>query len=87
MILPVPTWFVGCGNMGQAMVEGWRSAGVDLSSAVAILRTRSVWNAVVTSKSARSSAIGGAPSSISSRRTLSVMNPWSSANSLHNRCS
>lgn len=36
MILPVPTWFVGCGNMGQAMVEGWRSAGVDLSSAVAI---------------------------------------------------
>lgn len=36
MQLPVPTWFVGCGNMGQAMVEGWRSAGVDLSSAVAI---------------------------------------------------
>jgi pyrroline-5-carboxylate reductase len=33
---PVPTWFVGCGNMGQAMVGGWRSAGVDLSSAVAI---------------------------------------------------
>jgi pyrroline-5-carboxylate reductase len=36
MQLPVPTWFVGCGNMGQAMVKGWRSAGVDLSSAVAI---------------------------------------------------
>ena len=36
MIVPVPTWFVGCGNMGQAMVEGWRVAGVDLSSAVAI---------------------------------------------------
>ena len=36
MQLPVPTWFVGCGNMGQAMVEGWRTAGVDLSSAVAI---------------------------------------------------
>jgi pyrroline-5-carboxylate reductase len=36
MQLPVPTWFVGCGNMGQAMVEGWRLAGVDLSSAVAI---------------------------------------------------
>jgi pyrroline-5-carboxylate reductase len=33
---PVPTWFVGCGNMGQAMVGGWRSAGVDLSSVVAI---------------------------------------------------
>ena len=36
MQLPVPTWFVGCGNMGQAMVAGWRLAGVDLSSAVAI---------------------------------------------------
>jgi pyrroline-5-carboxylate reductase len=34
--LPVPTWFVGCGNMGQAMVEGWRTAGVDLSNAVVI---------------------------------------------------
>ena len=34
--LPVPTWFVGCGNMAGAMVEGWRLAGVDLSSAVAI---------------------------------------------------
>lgn len=35
-ILPVPTWFVGCGNMGGAIVAGWRVAGVDLSSAVAI---------------------------------------------------
>lgn len=34
--LPVPTWFVGCGNMGQAMIAGWRSAGIDLSSAVVI---------------------------------------------------
>ena len=34
--LPVPTWFVGCGNMGGAMVAGWRAAGVDLSSAIAI---------------------------------------------------
>jgi pyrroline-5-carboxylate reductase len=33
---PVPTWFVGCGNMAGAMVEGWRLAGFDLSSAVAI---------------------------------------------------
>jgi len=32
----VPTWFVGCGNMGQAIVGGWRSAGIDLSSAVVI---------------------------------------------------
>ncbi|HEX6603391.1 MAG TPA: pyrroline-5-carboxylate reductase [Sphingomicrobium sp.] len=29
--LPTPTWFVGCGNMGRAIVEGWRSAGLDLS--------------------------------------------------------
>lgn len=35
-LLPVPTWFVGCGNMGQAMVAGWRGAGVDLTSAVVI---------------------------------------------------
>lgn len=34
--LPVPTWFVGCGNMGGAIVEGWRAAGIDLSSAVVI---------------------------------------------------
>jgi pyrroline-5-carboxylate reductase len=33
---PAPTWFVGCGNMAGAMVEGWRSAGVDLSSATVI---------------------------------------------------
>ena len=34
--LPGTTWFVGCGNMAGAMVEGWRKAGVDLSQAVAI---------------------------------------------------
>jgi pyrroline-5-carboxylate reductase len=34
--LPVPTWFVGCGNMGGAVVKGWRLAGLDLSSAVVI---------------------------------------------------
>jgi pyrroline-5-carboxylate reductase len=34
--LPVPTWLVGCGNMGHAMVVGWRSAGIDLSSAVVV---------------------------------------------------
>ncbi|HET7817511.1 MAG TPA: pyrroline-5-carboxylate reductase dimerization domain-containing protein [Sphingomicrobium sp.] len=35
-MLPTPTWFVGCGNMAGAMVEGWRSAGIDLSGAVVI---------------------------------------------------
>lgn len=29
-------WFVGCGNMAGAMVEGWRKSGFDLSDAVAI---------------------------------------------------
>lgn len=34
--LPGVTWFVGCGNMAGAMVEGWRIAGVDLSEAIAV---------------------------------------------------
>ena len=34
--LPAPTWFVGCGNMGQAIVEGWRTAGIDLSQVIVI---------------------------------------------------
>lgn len=34
--LPSPAWFVGCGNMGSAIVEGWRSAGIDLSNATVI---------------------------------------------------
>lgn len=29
--LPVPTWFVGCGNMGGSVIDGWRLGGVDLS--------------------------------------------------------
>lgn len=35
-LLPAPTWFVGCGNMAGAMVDGWRAAGVDFSAAAAI---------------------------------------------------
>ena len=34
--LPQPTWFVGCGNMGGAMIDGWRVAGVDLSPVTVI---------------------------------------------------
>jgi pyrroline-5-carboxylate reductase len=34
--LPGVTWFVGCGHMAGAMVEGWRAGGVDLSQAIAI---------------------------------------------------
>jgi pyrroline-5-carboxylate reductase len=29
--LPELTWFVGCGNMGGAILDGWRTGGVDLS--------------------------------------------------------
>lgn len=34
--LPRPTWFVGCGNMGRAMLDGWRAAGIDLANLVVI---------------------------------------------------
>lgn len=35
-LFPAPTWLVGCGNMAGAMVEGWRSAGVELGAATVI---------------------------------------------------
>jgi len=34
--LPSPTWFVGCGNMGGAIIDGWRLAGIDLSNVTVI---------------------------------------------------
>lgn len=34
--LPRPTWFVGCGNMGGAILEGWRAGGLDLSQVTVI---------------------------------------------------
>ena len=34
--LPAPTWFVGCGNMGRAILDGWRGAGIDLSGVTVI---------------------------------------------------
>jgi pyrroline-5-carboxylate reductase len=34
--LPQPTWFVGCGNMGGAIVEGWRTGGIDLGALTVI---------------------------------------------------
>jgi len=34
--LPVPTWFVGCGNMGRAILDGWRMAGMNLSPIVIV---------------------------------------------------
>jgi len=35
--LPRPTWFVGCGNMGGAILDGWRLGGIDLG-AVTVIR-------------------------------------------------
>jgi len=34
--LPEPTWFVGCGNMGGAILEGWRGADVSLNGLTVI---------------------------------------------------
>lgn len=31
LVIPSPTWFVGCGNMGGAILDGWRGGGLDLS--------------------------------------------------------
>ena len=31
LTLPEPTWFVGCGNMGGAILDGWRMGELDLS--------------------------------------------------------
>src|SRR5437899_2377725 len=35
--LPAPTWFVGCGNMGGAILDGWRAGGLDFG-AVTVIR-------------------------------------------------
>lgn len=35
--IPSPTWFVGCGNMGGAILDGWRAAALDLA-AVTVVR-------------------------------------------------
>lgn len=35
--IPNATWFVGCGNMGGAMLDGWRAGGLDLG-AVTVIR-------------------------------------------------
>ena len=34
--LPAPTWFVGCGNMGRAILDGWRGAGISLEPIVVV---------------------------------------------------
>src|SRR4051812_7807044 len=37
LTIPSPTWFVGCGNMGGAILDGWRVGGLDLG-AVTVIR-------------------------------------------------
>jgi pyrroline-5-carboxylate reductase len=34
--LPSPTWFAGCGNMGGAILDGWRAGGLDLGGVTVI---------------------------------------------------
>jgi pyrroline-5-carboxylate reductase len=34
--LPRPTWFAGCGNMGGAILDGWRLGGLDLGGVTVI---------------------------------------------------
>jgi pyrroline-5-carboxylate reductase len=34
--LPEPTWFVGCGNMGGAILDGWRMGGLSLAPVTVI---------------------------------------------------
>lgn len=36
LTIPAPTWFVGCGNMGGAILDGWRSGGLNLSPVTVI---------------------------------------------------
>ncbi|NUQ18617.1 MAG: NAD(P)-binding domain-containing protein [Sphingomonas sp.] len=36
LTIPGPTWFVGCGNMGGAILDGWRMAELDLSPVTVI---------------------------------------------------
>ena len=35
-IFPRPAWLAGCGNMGAALVEGWRNCRFDLGNVTVI---------------------------------------------------
>jgi len=50
-LLPSPTWMIGAGNMGQAVLAGWRAAGVDLASLTVIRPSGSGVEGVRTVKS------------------------------------
>jgi len=36
LAIPAPTWFVGCGNMGGAILDGWRMGELNLSPVTVI---------------------------------------------------
>ena len=50
-LLPSPTWMIGAGNMGQAVLAGWRAAGVDLAALTVIRPSGSPVEGVRTVKS------------------------------------
>jgi pyrroline-5-carboxylate reductase len=56
--LPAPAWFVGCGHMGGAILDGWRVAGIDLSGVVVI---RPSGTPVEGARTVTSAAEAGAP--------------------------
>lgn len=59
--LPDPTWFVGCGNMGGAILDGWRMGGLDLSPVTVI---RPSGTPVEGTRVVTSFAAAGAPPSL-----------------------
>jgi pyrroline-5-carboxylate reductase len=50
-LLPSPSWMIGAGNMGQAVLAGWRAAGVDLAALTIIRPSGSPVEGVRTVKS------------------------------------
>ena len=56
--LPSPTWFVGCGNMGGAILDGWRVGGIDLGPVTVI---RPSGNAVEGARTVTSPVEAGPP--------------------------
>ena len=55
---PSPTWLVGCGNMGRALVDGWRLADVDLTPVTIVRPSGSPIEGV---RTVRSAAEAGPP--------------------------
>jgi pyrroline-5-carboxylate reductase len=56
--LPQPTWFIGCGNMGGVILDGWRTGGLDLGNLTVI---RPSGTPVEGARTVTSAADAGAP--------------------------